>query len=575
MGLSNSMNTALSGLNASQTILDVAGNNIANVNTPGFKKSSVSFKTQLSQTLTAGSSPSNSTGGTNPIQIGLGVSTGSISKDMSTGSTKTTGKNSDVAINGSGFFVLKDSSGNISYSRDGNFGLNLEQNLINSSGQYVLGYPVDSNYKIISSTPTFINIPLGELSVAQATENAVFKGNLSADKNAIVGKTAGYATSQQLIDMSTGTPATANTLLANLATADNPTVSIMAVGDTITMNIQKGGADITSKSFTVTNAATAAADSGTTLGEFLEYLQGNLAVDTTSAQTTPAGVTINNGVITVTGNLGDANVPTVELSSNNSSITTPFLFETTTPADVGTSTSTTFRAYDSLGNAIQVRLSFVLIDGGTTNNTWQFYAESTDDTDVSKFLGTGTVTFNTDGKMVDSTGTTISINRAGTGAADPVTINLDFSSLRGLSEEGTGTNTTNKSSVTMDTQDGAAPGTLNGYSIAADGKIIGTFSNNLSRTLGQIVIADFANPEGLIAKADNTYIPGPNSGEAAITTPGASGTGSLIGGALELSNVDITEEFIDMVSASTAFSASGKVITTAQTLLQELMNIVR
>jgi flagellar hook protein FlgE len=569
------MYTALSGLNASQTVLDISGNNIANVNTTGYKKSSVSFQTQLSQTLSSGSSPSSSSGGTNPVQVGLGVSTGSISKDMSTGSTETTGKDSDVAINGSGFFVLQDGEGNIAYSRDGNFSLDTDQNLVNPTGQYVLGYPVDSNYNVISATPTLINIPLGELSVAQATQNANFSGDLTSDSDSTIGTTAGYAASEQLIDITTGNPATANTLLSNLATVDHAGTHIMAVGDTITANIQKGGADITSQQFTVTNAATPGVSSGATLGEFMEFIQGNLAVDTTSAQTVPAGVTINNGVITVTGNLGDVNVPKVILSSNNSSVTTPFLFETTTPADVGTSTATTFQAYDSLGNTIDVRLSFVRVDSATTNNTWQFYAESTNDSDASKFLGTGTVTFGTDGKLLDSTGTSISINRAGTGAADPVTINLNFSSLTGFSNKNNTTDTTNQSKVNMDSQDGAAAGTLNGYSISEDGTIIGTFSNNLSRTLGQIVLADFSNPEGLIAKSNNTYIPGPNSGEAAITTPGSSGTGSLIGGALELSNVDITEEFINMVSASTAFNAAGKVISTAQTLLEELMNIVR
>ena len=97
----------------------------------------------------------------------------------------------------------------------------------------------------------------------------------------------------------------------------------------------------------------------------------------------------------------------------------------------------------------------------------------------------------------------------------------------------------------------------------------------MKRTLGQIVLATFANPEGLIDKGNNSYIPGPNSGEPTISVPGSLGSGVLMGGALELSNVDMTKEFINMVSATTAFSMAGRVINTSQQLLSELLNISR
>ena len=127
----------------------------------------------------------------------------------------------------------------------------------------------------------------------------------------------------------------------------------------------------------------------------------------------------------------------------------------------------------------------------------------------------------------------------------------------------------------MNNQDGYGAGTLTDFRVGSDGIVTGAFSNGLSRQLGQVVLANFANPQGLVADADNIYRVGPNSGNPNVTTPGTLGTGSIVGGALELSNVDITKEFINMVTATTAFSAAGKVITTSNQLLGELLNILR
>jgi len=113
------------------------------------------------------------------------------------------------------------------------------------------------------------------------------------------------------------------------------------------------------------------------------------------------------------------------------------------------------------------------------------------------------------------------------------------------------------------------------FSVGNDGIILGSFSNGMNRQLGQIVMANFSNPEGLIAQANNNFIAGPDSGEPGNNTPGNFGLGTLLGGTLELSNVDLTQEFITMVSATTAFSAAGKVISTSNQMLSELMTLIR
>ncbi len=555
MGLNSAMYTSLTGLNASQQRLDVTGNNIANVNTIAYKGSRTVFETQLSQTLSGGSSPTANSGGTNPMQIGLGVGTAAIQKDFTGGSIETTGVNTDVAIQGSGFFVIKDGTGNTMYTRDGAFKLDANQRLVTVDGSFVQGYGVDNNFNIVTGAPTNLYIPVGRLSVAQATTNAVFKNNL--DSSGSIATTPGMAISEKLIDMTTGTDATSSTALINLATAANPGVALFATNDVITLSGTKGTRNLESANYTVTGGATVA--------DLNTFIQNTMGIDSSAPQSTTGGVSIVNGQITVVGNLGADNSPEIKLTSSGA-VPNPLTWATS--EGDGTSKYTGFLVYDSLGNAVNVNATFVLESKSTTGNTWRFYVESPDDSDSSPYIGTGTITFDNTGKFVEATGTNIVINRANLGAVDPISMTLDFSKVTGLSANG-------ESDIFRESQDGYPTGTLNDYSIGEDGTIIGSFSNGMTKTLGQIVLANFSNPEGLIEKGNNCYIAGPNSGDPNVTTAGNLGTGSLIGGALELSNIDITKEFIDMVSASTAFSAAGKVITTSQQLLTELMTMIR
>jgi flagellar hook protein FlgE len=202
-----------------------------------------------------------------------------------------------------------------------------------------------------------------------------------------------------------------------------------------------------------------------------------------------------------------------------------------------------------------------------TGTTWRFYVETPEVDGPGRAVGTGTVSFDTEGNLSDVSGNQINLDRVGSGAASPLAFTLDFSNLHGLS--------TRASNVIMAEQDGYPPGTLTAYGVGVDGTINGTFSNGMTRTLGQVAVAVMPNPEGLLADSDNLYALGPNAGEPTVTPPGLFGAGQIMGGALELSNVDLAAEFIGLITSSTAFQASSRVISTSSDMLDQLLLIVR
>ncbi len=231
MGLESTLFTGLSGLDVNQTRLNVVGNNIANVNTTGFKSSRALFKTQFYVTDDAGA-PANSTfGGSNPSQRGLGVSVGAIEKNFDPGSLEQTGKDTDLAIDGDGFFIVQ-GNGAQKYTRDGSFTLNASNQLVTSGGDFVQGYGVDANNNIIPSTLKNIVIPVGALTTAQATANATFKGNLDAS-GVVAQNSAVYDTDQFTLAGGAGTP-TGGDALINLVNASDGTTPFTA-GQTLTL----------------------------------------------------------------------------------------------------------------------------------------------------------------------------------------------------------------------------------------------------------------------------------------------------------------------------------------------------
>jgi flagellar hook protein FlgE len=586
MALTNALFTGLSGLNVNQTKLNVVGNNIANTNTVAFKSSRVLFKPQFYVTDIAGGPPTADFGGQNPSQRGLGAEVATIQKDFSPGSIEPTGRPTDLAIDGDGFFIVQGKDQR--YTRDGSFVLNGANQLVTSSGDFVQGFGVDDNNNIVTGSLENITIPLGSLTSAKPTENVKLEGNLNAAGTIATG--ASILNSQQLTIVNGLGAAPApdgTTLLTDLASTTTSSTALFSVGQTLTLSGKKGGRDLPDLTYTI--------DATSTLGDLSNFFQQGLGIDTTipddgNPLTPTPGVAVEqNGstsVITITGNLGTDNALSMagtSLITNNGA--TPFVFDDNgqnaagIPSDPnGETVYTSFVAYDSLGTPLTINMTAVLESKADTGNVWRFYASSADDTDAASFdpasgnyvgaiLGTGTLTFDSSGKLLDSSGTTLRIDRTATGAATPLNIQLDFDSMTSL--------TTRGSELVMTEQDGSSTGTLNGFSIGANGIITGSFSNGLTRTLGQVAMATFNNNEGLVDEGGGMYSAGGNSGVPVIGAPQQLGAGSIRSGALELSNVDISAEFINMIIASTGFSASSRVITTSDQLLTELLNTSR
>ncbi|MBB6430745.1 flagellar hook protein FlgE [Algisphaera agarilytica] len=571
MGLTTSLYTGLTGLAANSQTIDVTGNNIANVNTNAFKSSRVNFETAIAQTPRSGSAPSGQIGGTNPAQVGLGTRLGSITADFSNGALSSTGVSTDLAIEGDGFFVVDD-NGSQRFTRNGNFSLDRDFNLTTAAGGLVQGYGVDEDFNVVEGVLTDITIPIGVTTIASPTTEVKFAGNLNAGGDiATQGSITDFE--QLFSDAGATVPATGATALTALTKADltNP----FALGDVITISgATRGGSAIPDRTFEINAAPTLGVNAdanGTTLQDFADFLDNIFGIDQTAV---PAGVSIAGGVLSVTGNVGSANGISFDdtnlIVNQGTAPSTPLQLNTSQQAD-GESTLTTFAAFDSLGNPLTVNLVTTLVTKDANGTQWSFSATAEDDTDIDTFLGTGTANFDTEGQFIGLNNAGLTLDRANTGAENPLQIALAFTdpfgSVTALVDQSTELRTLS--------QDGFPIGSLEDFDISLDGVITGSFTNGLRRTLGKVPLATFANNNGLRQVGGSLYEAENNSGNPAIVSAGVAGAGSVVSRALELSNVELSEEFVNLITASTGFSASSRVITTSDDLIQELLTLVR
>ena len=559
MGLTTAMYTGLTGLNVNQTRIETIGHNIANVNTSAYRGSRTLFQTQFAQLLSAGTAPSNASGGTNPMQIGHGALVGSTQRTLTPGSLETTGIAGDLAVEGAGYFVVQDSQGGQYYTRDGAFSLNSSNQFVTVNGHYVRGFGVDEDYNVIPGTLQNLTIPLGMETIARASQNVSFDGDLSAIET--MASAGSESMSQALVGA--GGEANADTALTDLRAAAAPDVLLFAAEDTITVSgITKGGRELPAQEFVI-------GTDGTTLGDFATWLQDRLGIQDVEGVTGNPGVVVEAGALVVRGNAGEPHAIEIgsnDLLSSNAGSPLPFTFTESAQA-AGTGVFTSFTVYDSLGTPVPVNATFTLESTPDTGPVWRYYLESGELGATTRALGTGTVSFDPNGAFLSATGNQFSLDRSGTGAATPLAFAIDFSTVNGLS--------TQVSNVIMAEQDGYPPGALTGYSVGVDGTIAGTFSNGMSHNLGQVALATFTNETGLVTEAENLFAIGPNSGPAAIKTPGTLGAGQVRGGALEMSNVDLSREFIGLITSSTAFQAASRVISTSNDMLDQLLMVLR
>ncbi len=414
-----SMFSGASGLRAHQTQMDVIGDNIANINTVGFKSSRAEFKQTLSDTLRTGASEANGAGGTDPIQVGLGVTVASISANQSQGALQNTGRSLDVAIEGSGFLSLSDGKSQY-YTRDGALTVDSKGSLVSAgnNGLTVMGWKADSGTGVVNTTGALapLTLPVGQLAVARQTGNVAYAGNLDA----------------------------------------------------------------------------------------------NLAADKTM--------------------------------------------------------STTYHIYDSLGRGHAVTINFAK----TANpGEWSWTASSPDG--AFNGAGTGTLAFDANGKV--ATGgkgdATLTLTKAD-GANAAMKLALDFSSVTALAGNGNA-----QSAISTTSQDGLPSGSLTSVAIEGNGILTGTFSNGMSQPLGQIALSSFENPNGLLKAGGNLFNQSPNSGAPQVGEPETGGRGKLTSGFLEMSNVDLSSEFTNMIIAQRGFQANSRIITVSDEMLQDLISLKR
>ncbi len=460
-----SLYSGVSGLQNHQTRMDVIGNNISNVNTTGFKRGRVNFQDMISQQLSGAAKPTDELGGVNAKEVGLGMTVATIDNIFNQGNLQSTGVSTDVAIQGNGFFILKDGEESF-YTRNGAFGLDMDGTLVNpATGMRVQGWMAeDVNGQMLVSTaatPTDLTIPVGSKDPAKQTENVNFACNLN--KN-----TPEIAEGASPDDIYKGTWGTEQKIYDSFGNEHMLSVSFTKVtGEpnawTAVVNIDPDNADFTN---TRVGLGTTDGMENTFTVRFDNY--GALASVTDSA----GNVTNPEGQVVIQASFG--------VSDSNA---------------------------DAEGNPYRQTLNINL----------------------------GTI-----GSFKDTV-----------------------------------TQSASKSTTKAFYQDGYTMGYLDNFHIDSTGTITGVYSNGTNRTIGQIALATFSNQQGLEKAGDNTFVESNNSGMARIGESGTAGRGSLMAGALEMSNVDLSEQMTDMIVTQRGFQSNAKTIQTADTLLETVLSLKR
>lgn len=450
-----SMFSGVSGLKAHQAKMDVIGNNIANVNTVGFKGQSVSFQEVFSQTIRGAGSPQGGRGGTNPQAIGLGVNVASMDVIHTQGSTQRTDNPTDLMIDGNGFFIVTNDTNaqNRFYTRAGNFSLDKSGNLVTPGG-----------FKVLDKDGQIVTIDKSTTRTATATTQAQISGNINVSQEVNATTNIAYTTTVDVYDK-----------LGNV--------------HSIAVNfgeVLKGDPGVATAAPPKNYSYRALEIPG------VAPAFGSMALPAASA---------------VTG-------PQIYAEFNSSGTFTRLVSGITLDAD---------REVTVAGAALA-------------------------DTDITITVpGTEDVVL-----PIYDTGVTPNFNM--------------FSKL---------TQYNALSDVTGVKLDGNSAGSIDSFNISSAGEVVATFTNGERETLATLGLALFDNPPGLQKMGSNLFIDTPNSGDPRIGTPGVGSFGALVPGALEMSNVDLSQQFTEMITTQRGFQANSRVITTTDEMLQELVNLKR
>jgi flagellar hook protein FlgE len=373
-----------------------------------------------------------------------------------------------------------------------------------------------------------------------------------------------------------GPKAENGTSLFDVVLRDGDVYSTPFEAGVLTFTGRKGDRTLAPKQLTI--------DAETTLGDLNVFMSQAFGIDTSSEVPGDPGAEISDGVMKFTSNLGIENALSVGLSGltltpagSNTARSIGIDFNETEPSVNGAGSTTDFIVFDSLGIPLNVRITTVMEEKTSDSRTYRWYATSQDnepaDGSPSTAIGTGTITFDGNGRIISGDTASIAVQRTITGSQSPLEFELDFNQVSGLAVSNNLGESS--SSMSMTRQDGFPPGSLTSFIITESGLIRGVFSNGTERQLGQMRMARFANNSGLQQIGDNVFTKGVNSGEPIEGNPGTAGLGALTAGAVELSNSDIGQNLIELILASTQYRGGTRVITAAQQLLDELMALRR
>ena len=549
-----SMYSAVSGLKTHQTRMDVIGNNIANVNTVAFKSSSVTFSDILYQTTSnaSGANATTGTGGVNAKQIGLGTTAAATKVSItSAGASETTGNPFDIRLtdkNSTNFFIVNNGSENV-FTRSGSFYVDGSGNLcMSSTGYTVMGWQVDETTgEIRKDTVSALRIMQEKnlTSAPEATTQATIAGVLD-ENDADVKSDAGKVMNLNFYD-NLGYQYTAKFAIKATAKDGEYTVELTSILDSNNKNITEGFTQAQMKEiFGNTDTETTIASYSTTLpncGYTYDTTTGELKTD-------PAGTVVK---INDDGTLNDNSGKTIK--------------------DV-------FGVSD--GNLKNIQNS---IAAGNTDYVFKDVtnADRTHSYQVVKKSATNLLKFNTeDGKFSSIGGGTdksveLNLNNANLNKnGNFQNITVDFSQCLNYNNSGKSTIGADAGAVDGTTGKGRKLGAMTGISIDTNGRIYGTYDNGNTELLGQIAVAQFSNASGLEKVGESCYRTTLNSGEfdgigVEISADGS----SMTTGELEMSNVDLSSEFTSMITTQRGFQANSRVITTSDTLLEELVNLKR
>ncbi len=557
-----SLSSGVSGLKSHQIKMDVIGNNIANVNTAGFKRSRVNFQEMMVQTMQGATAPHGGMGGTNPMQVGLGTNIGSIDSIFTQGSMQSTGKVTDLAIQGEGFFVLSDGT-DLFYSRAGNFDLDRDGNMIDKgTGLKVMGWTADLSGNVNTSVSVgSINVPIGRSYPPTASTSISFGGNLNA--NAAVGTQ--HQTTMDIYD-SLGN-------VHRVMTTFEPT----GVSGEWMYTVSLDASDALIQSYLATyypNFSTLSQSSqDAILTQASEVFLSGYASATGVGRLTGPGVHIeskthgaagNNDQIILTAGAGwNTTVTPNALGGNDINVTFP----------AGATLSDLVTQLTNVANPAYPLVDAFLDTSATGTNPLE--SETVKLGNGSDSKQTGIVVFTSSGQ-VDEAATQIANSAMPPNLTNPFIFQpTGANAVEVLPDITELTQYTSGFTALAKRQNGNPSGTLTNITIGKDGSVSGVFSNGFTLNLGAIALANFNNPAGMLRMGNNLYKESTNSGSKMIGTAENGGRGSIMSGNLEMSNVDLAQEFTDMIVTQRGFQANTRVITTSDEMLQELANIKR